>query len=440
VAVDGDCDDGEATVSPGSPELYDSLDNDCDGEVDEELWVGTGADGDLEVTGTTVLSTDASGGRSEPDAVAWGVLAIASDTITVDGTVVGVVPGDELLIINLQGSDSAHANVGAYAFGSVRSISGTDITLAEPISVIFGETDNSDLSDQVVIAQRVPHYDDVTIYASGTLTTEAWDGLGGGVLAFRAAGTVWIEDGGRIDVSELGYAAGETGTCDNCDAFQGESYAGLGVGDVYGGPYNESIGGYLANYGGGGANVTGGGGNHAGGATAGESWNYGGYTAPEAGETYGLANLSTLFFGSGGGGVWNGGADDIGEDPGPGGDGAGILYIGCGLLLAEGEAALAATGGTTFHWADGSWTYGAGGGAGGSVHLIAEEVSLVSDSIDAGGGFGEDGHERHGGDGGDGRVRIDCNTCNGYVQGSSDANRALEDAAEPDPGYTDTPS
>ncbi len=440
LADDSDCDDGLDTVSPGSPELYDSLDNDCDGDVDEELWVGTGADGDLEVTGTTDLSDDASGSRSEPDAVSYGVTAISGATITTDDTVVGLAPGDEVLLINLQGSDAAHTSVGAYEFGSVAAVTGADITLAEAIAQTYGESGNGDLTDQLIIVQRVPHYQDVFVYAGATLTTAAWDGSGGGVLAFRAAGSVWVEDGGRITVSEAGYLGGDTGTCDNCDAFQGESYAGEGVGDVYGGPYNESIYGYLANYGGGGANVTGGGGNHSGGATPGDSWNGGSYTAPEEGEVYGEDDLETLFLGSGGGGVWNGGTDDPAEDPGPGGDGGGILYIGCGVLLADGADALLAGGGTTDHWAHGTWTYGAGGGAGGSVWLIAEETELAAASVDAGGGLGEATHERLGGDGGDGRVRIDCNTCNGYSQGTPDAASALQDAAEPDPGHSDNPS
>ena len=440
VADDTDCDDTMSTVSPDSPELYDSLDNDCDGDVDEDLWVGTGADGDLEVTGTVVLATDMSGSRSEPDAVSFPVTAISGATITVTGTVAGLAPGDEVLLINMQGSDAAHSSVGAYEFGSVDAVSGSDVTLAEAVAEVYGESGNTDLSDQVIVLQRVPHYQDVTVYAGGTLTTEAWDGAMGGVLAFRAAGALWIEDTGVITVSELGYMAGDTGTCNNCDAFQGESIAGEGVGDEFGSPYNEAIGGFLANYGGGGANVTGGGGNHGGGATAGDSWNYGGYTAPEAGIAYGQPTLATAFLGSGGGGVWNGGYDDVTEDPGPGGDGAGILYIGCGLLLAEGHGALQALGGTTDHWSHGSWTYGAGGGAGGTIFLIAEEVELATDSVSAEGGFGEATHLRLGGDGGRGRVRIDCTTCNGFAHGSADANRALDDAAEPDPGYTDTPT
>jgi hypothetical protein len=439
VADDTDCDDTDATVYPGAPELHDSQDNDCDGDSDEDLWIGTGADGDLSVAIDTDLSIDASGSRSEPDAVAYALSAINGTSLALEEDADGIEAADEVLIINLQGSTTLYAAVGTYEFASVASASGDTLELEEALSEIYGETDNADLSDQVIIVQRVPNYTDVEVLSGAILSTSTWDGETGGVLAFRATGTVWVEDGGSIDVSELGYAAGDTGTCNNCDAFQGESIGGEGIGDEYGGTYNESIGGYLANLGGGGANITGGGGAYGEGATPGDAWYPGTFTAPEAGEEYGEAELEQIFFGSGGGGVWNGGSDAVDEDPGPGGDGGGIVYIGAGSLVLDGESAITATGGTTEHWAWGTWTYGAGGGAGGSVYLVADEVELAADSVDAVGGLGQGDYTRIGGDGGEGRVRIDCSSCNGFAQGSADAESALNDAAEPTPGHSESP-
>jgi len=434
VADDQDCDDTNANSYPGARERADGEDNDCDGAIDEDLWLGTGVDGALDVTGTTDLGVDASGSRTEADAISFVVTALSGDTVTVDEAVVGIEAGDEVLLINLHGSDAAHSAAGTYELQYVASVSGSDLVLEDVLAGIYGETDNSDLTDQTVLVQRVPNYTDVTVSASGWLTTGAWDTYTGGIVAFRANGTVTIESGGTISVDELGYWAGETGTCYNCDSFQGESYAGEGDGDYYGGPYNEANGAFLANYGGGGANVTGGGGNYGGGATPGDSWNGGGYTPPEAGDTYGEADLSLLFHGSGGGGVWQGSSD-----PGPGGDGAGILLVFAQTLDAQGPAALSAEGGTTTHWATGSWTYGAGGGAGGSIWVIAEDMSLAADAIVAEGGLGEDTHIRIGGDGGVGRIRVDFNTLNGFDEGTSSADTELDAGAEPDPGYSVAP-
>ncbi len=48
-SASGDCDDSQASVSPSSPELCDGVDNDCDGEVDEEVqstfWADLDGDG-----------------------------------------------------------------------------------------------------------------------------------------------------------------------------------------------------------------------------------------------------------------------------------------------------------------------------------------------------------------------------------------------------------
>ncbi|MFZ5476020.1 MAG: putative metal-binding motif-containing protein, partial [Myxococcota bacterium] len=420
VEDDTDCDDGEASVWPDATERYDGLDNDCDGTVDDNTWIGTGADGALTVTGTTTLDD------------AWAVSAISGTTITLTDRPTTLAAGDEVLVINLHGSDDAHAAAGTYEFAYVAAVSGTDVTLEDALVLVYGELDNTDLSGQAVQLVRVAQYTDVTVASGGILTAPAWDGATGGVLAFRATGTVSVASGGAVAVDELGYWAGETGSYYNWDAYQGESYAGEGDGDHA--AYNESTGEWANNYGGGGAHITGGGGNHGGGATAGDSWTGGSATPPEAGDTYGEPDLSVLFFGSGGGGVWRGSSD-----PGPGGDGGGILFVAASAIEADGGAALTAIGGTTTHWATGSWTYGAGGGAGGSIWLVADTLTLAADAVDAGGGYGESTHIRAGGDGGYGRVRVDCNAVNGETCGTTAASDALATASWPSPGYESTP-
>jgi hypothetical protein len=436
VADDTDCDDTDGGVYPGARERLNGTDDDCDTVVDEAYWVGTGADGDLSLSTEFDLSSDTSGSRTDADGVAYNVSSISGADVTVDSTVSGIAAGDEVLILNAHGSDAAHTNVGVYEFAEVSSVSGAVVTLTASVSNTFGETSNADLTDQTLVLQRVPNYADVTISSGGLLTTAAWDGSTGGVVAFRASGTVLVESGGEISASELGYAGGETGSAYNCDAFQGESYAGEGEGDGDGActSYNEYWGQYVANYGGGGAHITGAGGNYGGGATDGDSWTGGSATPPSAGDTYGSADLSSLFFGSGGGGVWYGLSS-----PGAGGDGGGVVYIAAFDLETQDTDAITSWGGTTTAWATGSWTYGAGGGAGGSIWLIADSMTLATDSVAADGGFGQASYTRVGGDGGEGRVRVDYNDINGVTAGATGASTEEAAVCEPDPGYSATP-
>ena len=75
------------------------------------------------------------------------------------------------------------------------------------------------------MVQRIPNYTNVTVNAGITLTASAWDGTKGGILFFRASGTV--TNNGTITMSELGYRGGQDNNNNySVMGYHGESYAG----------------------------------------------------------------------------------------------------------------------------------------------------------------------------------------------------------------------
>lgn len=55
----GDCDDNDATISPGTTEVCDGIDNNCDGEVDEGVKTTFYADSDGDGYGNAAITTEA---------------------------------------------------------------------------------------------------------------------------------------------------------------------------------------------------------------------------------------------------------------------------------------------------------------------------------------------------------------------------------------------
>ena len=194
---------------------------------------GTGRDGDLTVnSGTYNLNINAQKGRLFPDAVAFTATALGSNSVTLKGGVGGLVIGDEVLVVNMQGSTSAYKNVGNYEIKKIAKIdfASNKLFFATALTKIYGATSNSSLSGQKVMVQRVPHYRNV--YVKGTLTADAWDGTKGGVLFFKASNTVQIL--GYVNMNGKGYR-GSTG-------YSGESVNG-GYKTAYGKTANLGGGG-----------------------------------------------------------------------------------------------------------------------------------------------------------------------------------------------------
>jgi predicted GH43/DUF377 family glycosyl hydrolase len=355
-------------------------------ELAPGLSIGTGADGDITITGNTDINANNSiTGRScldGGDAVNYNISSFNSTgtaaTLTSSPSTGCLNVNDEVLIINLQGTASAYANVGNYETLRVASVSGTSVTFKTAKTKHYGDTTIGDTnmgtstSTQRVMLQRVPNYNNVTVNSSMTFSPTAWNGEKGGVMFFRAAGTVTVT--GNISASAAGYRGALTNLCQGSTVivgFQGESVNGL-----YASSRSTS------------ANITGGGGGTDNGAssycgsggagygTAGTAGTVGGGSPScgQGGSVYGDAYITKLYFGGAGG------AGERGA-----GNGGGIVVLNIKSLTVTGTIASNggnAGGGTTC--SDG--TPGASGGAGGSIKILGDTLTLGSSKVTASAG------------------------------------------------------
>ena len=341
--------------------------------------VGDGTDGALAPTGTFDMNASTSGGRSYADGIAYHVTAPADSATTVtrvSGTDTnGIVAGDELLLINMQGTLGDTADVENYEFVEVQSVSVATITFTAAIANSY---DGATAGDQKVVVQRVPNYTSVTLdTASDKITASAWDelvttptGAAGyltGIVVFRANGTVSVGASTSIDVSGLGYG-GEAGGSSNggnngesYDGKQGKGGADSAIGTLGGGSGEE----YQARdtapgtRGGGGGSDT-------------EN-----YISGQGG-----ADALVSGYGAGGGGH--------GQDSGTSGNGgdaaSGTGQQGTNTSTGGGPGGSGATTGTGGEAGDGSDSPGGGGGGGGNYGIAA----LTTIFLGSGGGGGGD--------------------------------------------------
>ncbi|MBI4835433.1 MAG: hypothetical protein HY811_11540 [Planctomycetes bacterium] len=296
-------------------------------------------------------------------------------------------------------------------------------------------------------------------YSSGNmLVASAWNGTTGGVIVFRATGTVTVNGA----IKATGYAKGN-GVDGGSNAGGGETYNGVGGnggnnaatagtsgqgggggggnndnwsvangaagnsgggGAGGGGSYSDTTGGSAAGGGGGGYATVGGGGQGGNNGISGAGVNGGAGGNGQAGTanagggggggTYGVADLSRLYFGSGGGGgggigFFNGG--DGGSDAGAnGGSGGGIIFVAANSIIINASGNISASGNNGNNSYDGGdfdgFGGGGGGGAGGSIKLCADNMSLGNNLVLATGGTGGNCNY-DGGAGGNGRIRLE---------------------------------
>jgi hypothetical protein len=320
-------------------------------------------------------------------------------------------PGDEVLLIRLQGDPGDVDDVGKHELLRVRSVSDASVTLiAQPLDVYGTPTEGGWSTDAgTVILQRVPIYSRLSVPEDASLTGGSWAEGGSGVLALRVNGDAIVD--GIVSMTGRGFSGGEERPEPLDHGQQGESIGGPGglstdpnLGGGGGGLGDQEFGGCVqdGNAGGGGGHVE-----------AGEDAVLNDVCAGEGRGRGGLAYASSgrMYLGSGGG---SGGVDNVRVDnpPGaPGGSGGGMIWLlaqsvsGTGRIQSDGEPGRGdpedvecLAGGSTTRCYDHSGP--GGGGAGGAIRVTASHLSGLTFSV--AGGSGGNGYDSAGGNGGDG--------------------------------------
>lgn len=201
-------------------------------------------------------------GRTCPDGVHFAVTGLTATSATVasssDGTQLSwsadcLSPGDEVLLINLQGRPGELSNVGNWELLQVASYSvpSKTVTFATAKTRNYGAgNDDSKIgpagvsaTTQRVMLLRVPRFGALTVASAGFVRPEPWKpALGaGGVAALRAAkltveGTISADSRGY----ENGFASIDRSCVYNVQTTRGESLGGLAAVGGGGAPISAS--------------------------------------------------------------------------------------------------------------------------------------------------------------------------------------------------------
>ncbi len=176
---------------------------------------GSGSDGPLDVgalgaNGIWDLVQTPRGSGLPSFAPSLAVTGLDAQSAQVQGATTGFAAGDEVLLIELQGASlSSSSAAGAWELLVVARASDGHLSFTTPILGTYGAAPGLALAGEKVVLQRIPQFTNVNVPSGSTLTASAWDGSQGGVIAFRATGTVSVA--GAISADALGFRAGSSG-------------------------------------------------------------------------------------------------------------------------------------------------------------------------------------------------------------------------------------
>jgi gliding motility-associated-like protein len=316
---------------------------------------------------SSALSTNFTGNLAQGDLL----MLIQVQGVSIEDTVFpnpGPNFGNSSKFFNTWGSITNYNNCGNHEFVQVAAVpNGTSITLDCSLQFDYTATGK-------VLVIRVPRYSSLTINNGGTLTTSAWNGTSGGVLALEVNGVTTINSGGTIDVSNLGFRGGTALNSNQSSVFGGGRYAdsnpleGAEKGEgIYGDQSDYDLmndggarqcRGAAANAGGGGNghNAGGGGGSNAGNPS---NWNNGVgvpdpiFNAAWARESPSIASVTSSGGGRGGYSFFDVNLDPLNTNPGPGNGWGG-----------DNRSVVGGLGGRPLDYSTGKIFIGGGGGSG----------------------------------------------------------------------------
>ena len=192
---------------------------------------GNGSDGPLDLSapvptgGTFDLAQTPRGPGLPPYAPSLQVLGLNARAVQIQGSIAGFAAGDDVMLIELQGAYAGTATAaGTWELLRVASVADGTVNFTTPILGTYSNAPGAPLAGEKIALQRIPQFTNVNVPANVTLTASAWDGTQGGILAFRANGSVTVASAGRISADAIGYRAGTATTATINQA--GESYAG----------------------------------------------------------------------------------------------------------------------------------------------------------------------------------------------------------------------